>query len=47
MDQTERKTRNGEPIKLGELNMTPILVAMIVGFIAVGKMAKRKMETFT
>ncbi|XP_023298210.2 signal recognition particle receptor subunit beta [Lucilia cuprina] len=35
MDQTQKRERNGEPIKLGELNMTPILVAMIVGFIAV------------
>lgn len=40
MDKTERKARTGEPIKLGELNMTPILVAMIVGFIAVGKWQK-------
>lgn len=35
MDETQKKVRNGEPIKLGELNLTPILVAMIVGFIAV------------
>ncbi|KAM7357098.1 signal recognition particle receptor beta [Cochliomyia hominivorax] len=35
MDQTEKRENSSEPIKLGELNMTPILVAMIVGFIAV------------
>lgn len=40
MEQTQKRERNGEPIKLGELNMTPILVAMIVGFIAVGKHVK-------
>lgn len=42
MDQTEKSERTGEPIKLGELNMTPIWVAMIVGFIAVGKFKIKK-----
>ncbi|XP_073843341.1 signal recognition particle receptor beta [Musca autumnalis] len=35
MDKAQRATHRGEPIKLTEINMTPILVALIVGFIAV------------
>lgn len=39
MDKAEKRLNRGEPIKLTELNMTPILVALIVGFIAVGMYA--------
>ncbi|XP_013103807.1 signal recognition particle receptor subunit beta [Stomoxys calcitrans] len=35
MDKAQKRLHRGEPIKLTELNMTPILVALFVGFIAV------------
>uniref|UniRef100_A0A1L8EFC7 Signal recognition particle receptor subunit beta n=2 Tax=Haematobia irritans TaxID=7368 RepID=A0A1L8EFC7_HAEIR len=35
MDKAQKKLHRGEPIKLAELNMTPILLALFLGFVVV------------
>lgn len=47
MDQAEKTAQHEEPIKTPELNMIPILVALVVGFVAVGKKAHTYVHIFT
>lgn len=39
MDKLNENTREKHPVKLGEINLTPIVIALLVGFIIVGKYA--------
>lgn len=37
MDKLNENTREKHPVKLGEINFTPILIALLLGFIIAGK----------